>query len=319
MAEGYHERVVRMLGIVAYVERNPGVSVEEIAEHFGVSRAQVLKDVDTLWVSGTPGYWPDDLIDFDAGALEAGRLRLTSDRGVARPLRLGTREAVVLLAALRALEETAGTALDEDERAVLTSTVDALRAVTGDAAQAVDVHLSVEADADVVRTARSAARAGHQVRLRYVDAADVVTERVVDPWQVLTGDEGSYLHAWWPDGAGERMFRLDRVLAITELDTPLTRAPRPRDDVGFRPDAGHERVSLELDGPARWVAEQMPVEEVADLPDGGLRVTLRVASPAWLRHLVLRLAPFVRSVEPVTVVDDVVAAARAALARYDAR
>lgn len=319
MAEGYHERVVRMLGIVAYVERNPGVTVDELAAHFGVSRAQVLKDVDTLWVSGTPGYWPDDLVDFDAGAFEAGRLRLTSDRGLARPLRLGTREAVVLLAALRALEETAGTALDETEREVLTRTVDALTAVTGDAATAVDVHLAVEADPEVVRTARSALRAGHQVRLRYVDAADVVTERVVDPWQVLTGDERSYLHAWWPDGPGERMFRLDRVLGITELDTPVSRPPARRDETVFRPSEEHERVVLDLDGSARWVAEQTPVDEVVDLPDGGLRVTLRVASPAWLRHLVLRVAPAVRRVEPVSVVDDVVAAARAALEHYDAQ
>ncbi|HMO10754.1 MAG TPA: hypothetical protein PKB06_04470, partial [Actinotalea sp.] len=70
MAERTPERLVRLLGLVAYLDRNPGVPVDQVARHFDVSPAQVLRDVDTLWVSGTPGYFPDDLIDFDADSLE---------------------------------------------------------------------------------------------------------------------------------------------------------------------------------------------------------------------------------------------------------
>ena len=58
-------------------------------------------------------------------------------------------------------------------------------------------------------------------------------------------------------------------------------------------------------------------EAPTDLPDGGLRVALRVASGAWLRHLLLRVAPYVRAVEPVSAMADAGEAARAALARYE--
>lgn len=317
MAERTPERLVRMLGLVAYVERHPGVRVDQVAQHFGTTSAQVLRDVDTLWMTGTPGYWPDDLIDFDATSLESGVLRLNQSRGMTRALRLGTREAVTLIAALRTLHESVGDLLDPAEREVLVSTLDVLTAATGEAAGALDVQLAVQGAPEVVATLRQGLREGRRVRLRYVDAADRVTDREVDPWQLLTGDERSYLQAWCHGAGGERLFRLDRVLGAELLDTPVVHPPTSTQaPVTFQAREDQERVVVELDGAARWVAEQLPVEETADLPDGGFRVTLRVASGAWLQQLLLRLAEHVRSVQPAHLADDVAAAARSALEAY---
>jgi len=319
MAERTPERLVRLLGLVAYLDRHPGVAVEDVAAHFGVSRDQVLRDVDTLWVSGTPGYFPDDLIDFDADSHETGLLRLTQSRGMTRALRLGTREAVALIAALRALRESVGDALEPAERQVLASTLDTLVAATGEAAATVDVQLTVEAAPEVVATARTGLRQRRRLRIRYVDASDTVSERDVDPWQLLTGDEHSYLQAWCHNVAGERLFRLDRILAAQVLDAPVATRPGPAREATFRPSDAHDRVTLELDGPARWVAEQYPVEETTELAEGGFRVVLRVASPAWLRHLLLRVAAHVRAADPPDVALDAADAARRALAMYAAR
>lgn len=317
MAERTPERLVRLLGLVAYLDRHPGVSVEEVAEHFAVTPQQVLRDVDTLWVSGTPGYWPDDLIDFDADSFDSGVLRLTQSRGMTRALRLGAREAVALVAALRALHESVGELLEPTEREVLTSTLEALTAATGDAAATMDVQLAVEARPEVLAEARRALRDRRRLRLRYVDAEDRISERVVEPWQLLTGDEHSYLQAWCHGARGERLFRLDRILEATELDDPVTTRPGRARGETFTPSAEHERVVLVLDQRAQWVVEQLPVEEVTELPDGAMRVALRVASGAWLRHLLLRVAPSVLAVEPADAGLDAVAAARAALAAYE--
>ena len=311
------ERLVRLLGMVAYLDRRPGVSVEEVAEHFAITPDQVMRDVDTLWVSGTPGYWPDDLIDFDASSLESGVVRLTQSRGMTRALRLGTREAVALVAALRALRESVGDALDPDEREVLISTLDTLTAATGEAAAAVDVQLALQAAPEVVAAARGALRAGTRLRIRYVNASDAVSEREVDPWQLLTGDEHSYLQAWCHLAGGERLFRLDRILGAEPLPTLLTTDPGPARQETFRPSDEHEQVTLELDGQARWVAEQVPVDRAEELPDGGFGVTLRVASEAWLHHVLLRSAPHVRAVRPERIAQDVAEAARRALTAYE--
>ena len=318
MAERTPERLVRLLGMVAYLDRHPGVPVEQIASHFEVTPQQVLKDVDTLWMSGTPGYWPDDLIDFDAASLDSGIVRLTQARGMSRPLRLGTREAVALIAALRALQESVGDALDPEERSVLASTLEVLTDATGEAAATVDVRLSIEAAPEVVAAARSALREGRRLHLRYVNASDVVSERDVDPWQLLTGDERSYLQGWDHSVGADRLFRLDRILEATVLPVPLQeRADTGRDTVTFTPSEDQPLVRLELDGRARWVAEQMPFETLEELDDGGFVVTLRVAAPAWLRHLLLRLASEVRDVEPAEAAVDAADAARRALRAYE--
>ncbi|MCV2394612.1 WYL domain-containing protein [Actinotalea sp. M2MS4P-6] len=315
MAERTPERLVRLLGLVAYLDRHPGVEVDQVAAQFDVSPVQVLRDVDTLWMSGTPGYFPDDLIDFDADSLDSGVLRLTQSRGMARALRLGTREAVALLAALRALDASVGDALEPAERAVLTSTLDALTQATGDAAATVDVQLTVDGDPAVLAAARTALRERRRLHLRYVDAADRVTERDVDPWQVVAGDERSYLQAWCHGSGGERLFRLDRVLAAEVLEAPATTRPAPPSDAAFKPMAEHAVVRLSVDGRARWAAEQLPTEEIVEDEDG-FTMELRVSSPAWLRGLVLRLAPFLRDVDPPEALLDAGDAAGRALDTY---
>lgn len=67
------DQLTRLLALPAWVAENPGVTVKEAAEHFGVPPAVIERDVNTLWVSGLPGGMHGDLVDFDASDFEAGR------------------------------------------------------------------------------------------------------------------------------------------------------------------------------------------------------------------------------------------------------
>lgn len=316
MAEKATDRLLRMLGMVTYLDRHSGVPIEQVAEHFGVSTRQVVQDIDTLWVTGTPGYWPHDLIDFDAASYDQGVVRLTESRGMTRPLRLGTREAVALVAALRAMREAVAPGLDRARAAVLTSALEKLTAATGEGAAAVDVRLAVEGAPQVVAALGEALASQRRLRIRYVTAADVTSEREVDPVRLVTEDDHSYLLAWCHRAQDERLFRVDRVLAAQVLDEAATAHPRSEHGGTFTPSPQDELVVLELASPVRWIAEQVPVESVEDLPDGDFRVALRVAEPAWLRHLLLQVGAQVRSVTPAVVAADAAAAARAALVAY---
>lgn len=314
MAERASDRVLRMLGMIAYLDARGGVSVEEIADQFGVTPGQVMADVDTLWVTGTPGYFPHDLIDFDADSLERGVVRLTEARGLTRPLRLGTREAVALVAALRALDAALRPTLDAERQAVVTSALDKLTAATGEAATAVDVRLAVDGAPQVAAAVTTALREGRRLHLRYVNASDVATERDVDPIRLVTDDERSYLLAWCLLVEDERLFRVDRILAAEVLDEPAAEhAVGERSEV-FEPQG--ELVTLHLASRARWVAESTPVDAVRNLDDGSFEVDLRVEQPAWLRHLVLQVADDLIEVRPARVAAEVAAAARTALAAY---
>lgn len=317
MPERASDRLVRMLGIVAYLERHDDVPVEQLAAQFGVPPEQVMADIDTLWVTGTPGYLPDDLIDFDAASYEQGVVRLTESRGMTRPLRLGPREGVALLAALRSLAALRP-ALDADRAAALDSVLAKVQAATGDATAAapVEVELQVGAAPAVAAAIGTALAERRRLRLRYVDASDVVTERDVDPVRLVSEDDRSYLLAWSLAADAERLFRLDRVVEATVLPDAARSHDVAADADVFQPDASGELVTVRLAGRARWVAESVPVERTHERGDGSFEVELRVVQPAWLRHLLLQVADDVLDVRPVEVAQDTAAAARAALDAY---
>ena len=129
MAETTADRVTRLLALVTYLHDHPGAPVPDVAAHFGTTEAQVLADVNLLWVAGTPGYFPDDLIDFSAEALDHGELTLTDPRGMDRPLRLSAAEALSLLVALQSLRELAATGVGASP-AALESAIAKLAAAT---------------------------------------------------------------------------------------------------------------------------------------------------------------------------------------------
>ena len=322
MAERADDRLVRLLGLVAFLDGHGPAPVAELAERFGVSERQIRDDVDQLWVTGTPGYWPDDLIDFDADAVERGVVHLTNARGLTRPLRLGTREAVALVAALRALLDSPPVQADADRAQLVRSALAKLTAATGEAASAVDVRLAHATDPQVMAAVTAALAGRRRLLIRYVTAADVVGEREVDPARLLTQDGSAYLLAWCRRAHGRRTFRLDRVLAATVLDAPVDAALVAAVDVdvdvaaSVAGDRLAPEVTVTFASRARWLAEELPWEELTELADGAFAMRLRVANPAWLHGLLLAAAPMVLAVDPPDVAVQVAESARAALAAY---
>lgn len=316
------ERLARLLALITFLADHPGEPVADVAAHFGVSEAQVLADVNLLWVSGTPGYLPDDLLDFSYDALQRGFITLTNARGMERPLRLGAVEAIALLAAVRSIERMPGGPAEAAVASVAAKLAAAAGAAAATAASAVDVRLARSVATDLLRRLQDAVRAGRAVHLRYVSGADVVSERDVDPGELLHDGERWFLRAWCRSAQEVRHFRLDRILEARVLDEPA----RPGPDLaeassgrGAEPDltAADLVVSLELATRARWVAEGLPVESMTELEQGWVQVRLRVVAESWLRSLVLGLGPDVRRVEPPGLGQAVADAAKAALAAYE--
>lgn len=322
MAERTPERLTRLLALVAYLAEHPeGVPVAQAAAHFEVAESQLLADINLLWVSGTPGYLPHDLIDFHADALDHGVIRLLEARGMDRPLRLAPGEAVALIVALRRLRESAG----EAAPGALDSALAKLIGAAGESATAAEAVTVVARDSDPAlqgreQSVREALRLKHRVWLRYVSAGDAVTERTVDP--VMLHDDGGVpvLRGWCHRARGARSFRLDRILALEILDeeaaahpdlTPSEQGSGP----GESPDA--LRATIHLASAARWVAEKVPAEKVTDGPEGSFFLTVRIGDRAWATNLLLSLGEHVLGVTPAEVGRDVASRARAALAEYE--
>ena len=317
MSTGAADRLSRLLAMVPYLVERQGVPLADAARHFEISEDQLVADLELLFVCGTPGHMPDDLIEAD---WESGHVYLTNADAIARPLRLGVDEAVALLVGLRTLADVPGVG----DREALDGALAKLSAAAGDVAQAagaVRVQLEAGAPEGVLATAREALAARRRLHLRYlVPARDETTERDVDPMRLTSVDGRWYLEAWCHRVDDVRLFRLDRVVEAAVLDvdgTPPSRAVgRDLDDGLFRASPEDLLVTLELEPGAAWVAEYYPVESVEELPGDRRRIRMRTADPGWLRRLVLRLGGAARVTDPPALADDVRLTALRALEAY---
>lgn len=317
-SSGATDRLSRLLAMVPYLLQRQGVPLADAARHFGISEDELVEDLELLFVCGTPGHLPDDLIEAE---WDSGRVYLGNADAISRPLRLGIDEAVALLVGLRTLADVPGAG----DREALEGALAKLSAAAGEVvpvAEAVRVRLDAGAAEEVLATVRAAVRDRRRLHLRYlVPARDEATERDVDPMRVVSLDGHWYLEGWCHRAEDVRLFRLDRVQQARLLDADGTPPPQARardlSEAIFVPAPDDLLVTVELEPAARWVADQHPVEDVEELAGGRLRVRLRTADPAWLRRLVLRLGGNARVVSPPELVDAVRQAAERALAAYE--
>ncbi|MCU1588997.1 MAG: Proteasome protein [Frankiales bacterium] len=305
----------RLLALVPYLLQHPGVQTAEAAALFGVSEEQLRRDLNLLWVCGLPGHGPGDLIDLE---FEGDTITLFEPAGVTRPLRLAVDEALALLVALRTLAETPGLA-DRDVVDRTLAKIEEAAGAAGDRSQRVEVAL--EGEERVLPIVREALERTRRLHLAYyVPGRDETTERDVDPMRLLLVEGRSYLEGWCRRVEAVRLFRLDRVVAITLLDIPAELPPAATErDIShglFQPSADDVLVALALGPGAHWVADYYPCESVEDLGDGTLVARLRTPDTSWVVRLALRLGATARVVEPAALAAQVRTAASDALLAY---
>jgi proteasome accessory factor C len=316
-------RLSRLLTMVPWLLAHQGVDVDVAAAQFGVTREQLESDLALLFVCGTPGHLPDDLIEAD---WEDGRVYVGNADAISRPLRFTLDEALTLMVGLRALAATPGVtgASGADGGEAILRALAKLEEATGEAAGVaarVRVTLDDGAAAAILADASRAVQEHRRVRLRYQSfGRDEVTERDVDPMRVISLDARWYLEGWCHRAEDVRLFRLDRVqsLAVLDADGTPPETAQPRDLAGetYQPSPDDLLVELVTEASAAWVGDYYPVDSVTDLGSGRRRVRLRVADPAWVRRLAWRLGGQVSVVAPAGVADDIARGATAALAAY---
>lgn len=304
-----------MLAMVPYLRSNIGVPVNEVAETFGVSVAQVTKDLSLLMMTGV-GEYHGELIDIDLGALDDDGVVFLRDADfMPRPLALNAREASALIVALRSLRDAA----TEDQLEALDGALSKLEGAVG-ALAPVSVHLPAVEPAikDAVLSAYSRQE---QLELVYTtEARDEQTRRRVDPWKVFTARGQLYLNGWCHLAADVRTFRLDRIIEARPTGAAAEPRQAPAAQIAetlFQPGPDTPFAVLDLTDDARWMVDEYDADVIGEGAGGLTRVRLYGSDLSWLRRLVLRHGGAVRVVEPQELAEDVTAHARAALAAYD--
>lgn len=305
------DRLRRLLALVPWVVAHDGPAVAEVCTRFGLTEAELIVDLDLVFLCGVHPFTPDALMDV---LIEDGRVWIRYTGYFDRPLRLTPEEGLALVAAGTAVLAVRGA----DDAGPLARGLSKLAGVLGvDPADALDVELGAVATG-VLDTLRTAAAEHRQVEIDYYAyGRDERTRRMVDPYEVYAADGQWYLSAYCHRAEAERRFRADRVRSVVLSDHVFVLPGRRRAHTVFEARADDRRVVLDLEARGRWVAESYPLEALEELDGGRCRVTLVASERAWLERLLLRLGRHVRVVEGADGVAE--AAARRLLARYDAR
>ncbi|WP_051265039.1 helix-turn-helix transcriptional regulator [Nakamurella lactea] len=319
MNETAAQRLSRVMSMVPYIARRPGVSMTEIAAEYGVEVEQVTADLNLLMVCGLPGYYPDDLIDVVLDE-DGGTVSMGFQAGLERPVKLTGDEAVALTAALRALADLPGLL---DAGAVQSALTKLERAGGGAAAAAVRV--AAGEDAPALATVRTAVESGRRLWMRYYTASrDAVSEREVDPFRLLLTEGHTYLEAYCHTAGAVRNFRVDRIDEARVLDEPAqstlwleTTVP----DRMFHPGLDSSPVTVRLASGAQWIAEYYLVTSSEPVlangePTGDIEVSIPATSDEWLIRLVLSLGGAAVIVDRPDLAAEVGRRAAAALAGY---
>lgn len=315
------DRLRGLLVMLPWLMEEGEVPLADVAARFGMTQAQVTKDLELVAMCGLPPY-VDEMVDVfvDDGMVFVGVPRLFT-----RPLALTAPEGFALLAACRLALELPGA----DASGPLARGLAKLTAALGQAGVDTDVDSISGVAVDLERPAWtealvSAVVTGAEVLVEYFSPArDEVTERRLVPRHVFAEGGNWYVLAD-DDRSGERRtFRIDRMERVEE-----TGAFQPIDvDAGppaaFFADADLRRVVLRLQPAALWIVDRYPVDAVepadagdGSAPSGAMDVTLPVASDRWLDRLLIRLGPDVRVLSPADAATGGITLARRVLDKY---
>ena len=310
------DQLARLLTLVPFLQTHPGLTVEQVAEHYGTTGKRIQAELQLLWMCG-PSSMPGDQIEFNMDDIEAGGpIEVSNADYLTRPMRFSREEALSLVVALHAIGELVTSA----QATAVASALAKLEALIGDsAAPRVAVRVA-GGDARVRQVILDAIDAGQRLQLTYDGVSrGRTTAPVVDPLQIVVRDGVAYLRAWSLDRQDWRTYRLERVAeAVLTGESVADHGELEPLQQSWFEGRGVGSVVLELTPSARWLAEYDPIEHSDELPGGALRATFPLVDPAWLTHRLLQLADQVTVVQPQGAGQAAAQAARQGLAAYAA-
>lgn len=305
-------RLRRLLAMVPWIAAHEdGVALDEVAQRFDLSREQLLSDLEVVFMVGVHPFTPAEMIDV---VIDDDRVWIRYADWFTRPLRLTPGQALALVASSKSLQSVRGADPDGPLARALGKVAATLHIDTD---RDLDVDLG-DVDPEVLAVVEEGIEAHRRVTIDYYAyGRDERSTRAIEPHRLWSDQGHWYVAAYCHRAEGDRVFRLDRVgQAVLEAE----RFEPPEADVElavFAPSPNDPRVVLELAPSARWVLGQYPHEEVTELDEGRVRVTLAITAERWLERLLLSLGPQVRVVGGAERFGDLGAsAAERVLTRY---
>ena len=288
----------RILHILPLAGREGGASYDELAESLGVSRDQVVRDVEE--VTAREYYHP-------AGSGNDVRIGLVQEKVTVwapgqfqRPVRFTLREAAALHLGLRLLSA------ERDDPALQEALREMEERIAWAIPEGIDEQVAIAGDprgSDAVRAlVVRAAKERRRCRIDYLKPdAPEPDNREMDPYAVAYSDGTWYVVGFCHERGEPRIFRIDRIMEA-ELREESFEVSADFEVADYLSRGRVFRAEEEAEVPvrygpriARWLLERGEGE--AD-EDGSVVVTHAVVDPGWLVRHVLQYGPDAEVLEP---------------------
>jgi predicted DNA-binding transcriptional regulator YafY len=268
-------RFERLLAMVPWLVKHQGISHQEVADHFQITKAQMLQDVMLLTVTGI-GQFANEQFDVD---YSNEKIFVRDELGLDRPFSFDSTEAACLLLGLDALAnlpaQASGFNISEIQSvrerisnaipvpsgiSVLQGNVEATQLMS-DIAQALQDNLRISFD-------------------YWNDARDDVVRRTVSPYQIYSVNQVSKLDAL-EHGKGWRTFKLANIDSLV-----IEKELADFENSSFTP---METIDVDISVPLRmhYLLEGFSVVKRRNIDKQTLKATILISQPIWLARQIL--------------------------------
>ena len=289
-------RLMTLTGILVAAAREARkLDLAELCQTLQISDAELREDIDVL-----------NVVNFGGGSyvlyaeVQGDQIEVDPEPygdSFARPARLLPLEAKALVAAIDLLGEHLPEGSLASARAKIVTALGEDPAGGG-----LQMTSARGDDSDVARVVSQAVADRRLLEIDYYkENEDEFVARRIEPYQLLNGQEGWYVHCFDPDRDASRSFRLDRIRSVELLDERFEPREGIEPDVAGWPSTGEvpasraARVWVAPDR-ARWAREDRTIVE--ELEDGAVIFELHYAGEDWLTREILREAGDAAVVEP---------------------
>jgi proteasome accessory factor C len=289
-------RLRRLLVMLPWLMERQTVSTQEMADHFGMTVADLVADLTLASMCGV-SQDPRDLIDL---WVDDDEVHFGIPKYFERPLRLTVPEAFSLIASATAAQQLPGV-----------DTSGALSRALAKVAEAIDVDVrdSFAVELETPESVDALSRAIGDAMVIEFDYWSVATgqsaRRRVAPLEVFLDQDHWYLRAHDLEAKAERTFRLDRLdqAVVTRESHQVVVTPR---DEWFANSEEQRKVTLQIDPAWLWVLEQYPGVAIGVAPTGQVvqradwvNVEVVANTERWMQRLLVRLGARAIVVTPV--------------------
>lgn len=296
------ERYNTLMSIVALLQREDEMHIDDLAKHFEVSRESMRSMLSTL---NTTSFMPRNaeeqlpfFIDLERVDDEDGMVCLELDNGPQGVPNITSSQSVALLAGLRYLKSMPDFE-DSDDVDELINLLAANQSTVAD----IEIE-PTKFDADL-RVLKKAILTDKRIECVYVNSKGEQSNRIIDPLLLMNSEDHWYLRGYCLKNQQIRTFRLDHMVDAVVIDVARSaealKSAETLDETApiYSPSASDVEVELELAPEAYQLASLVgAVREPVKAGEENIRVTIKLGYLPDLGPLVCRFGVHAKVIRP---------------------